>query len=94
MTETFTAQMAMSRAGVWRVYVVVYGMPEWPEHCWARTAPVPTPLERVQALKSLGFEVLPDAEWEWIEYSEVPDDLSSQVCLLAAGSVRRIEVAL
>lgn len=35
-----------------------------------------------------------DAEWEWIEYSKVPDDPSSRVCLLAAVSVRRMEVAL
>ncbi|AZS71453.1 hypothetical protein DDE74_11265 [Streptomyces lydicus] len=95
MAETFTAQMSATRAGVWRVYVVLYGVPEWPEYSWARTAPVvPTPPERALALESLGFEVLPDAEWEWIEYSKVPDDPSSRVCLLAAVSVRRMEVAL
>lgn len=29
MTETFTAQMATSHAGAWRVYVVRLGESEW-----------------------------------------------------------------
>ncbi|WJY39738.1 DUF6303 family protein [Streptomyces sp. P9-2B-2] len=89
MGETFTAQMAAygPGSGAWRLYVVRFGESDWPEHNWARTTPVPTPVERAEALADLGYEVA-GAEWEWLEYSTVPDDPASPVRLLAAVSVR------
>ncbi|MEU9498166.1 DUF6303 family protein [Streptomyces sp. NPDC048196] len=90
MADTFTAQMTLSPAGFWRVYVVLFGVPEWPEHSWGRIAPIPTVVERAEALASLGYEVAPGTEWEWIEYSELPDDPGSTVRLLAASSVLEV----
>ncbi|MFE6691040.1 DUF6303 family protein [Streptomyces sp. NPDC057743] len=87
MTDLFTAQMSPADDG-WHVYVVQLDVATWPEHKWGRTEPIPTPVERAEALAELGYEVAADAEWEWIEYSELADDPSSPVCLLATIPVR------
>jgi hypothetical protein len=54
---------------------------------------VPTLTDRVNALSVLGFEPVPDTEWQWTEDSETPFDPSSPVLLIAAIRVRsRAEV--
>ncbi|WP_308036420.1 DUF6303 family protein [Streptomyces sennicomposti] len=84
----FTAQMSV-RAGRWRLYVVLLNTTErWPEHCFSRPLPVPTFTERADALKVLGFEPAPGAEWAWTEDTERPDDPASAVVLIAATRVR------
>jgi hypothetical protein len=85
----FTAQMSVSK-GRWRLYVVLLGVPvsTRPEFSFDRGEPVPTFTERVNALGVLGFEPLPDAEWEWTEDSWDPDDPASAVVLIAAVQVR------
>ncbi|MFJ9818751.1 DUF6303 family protein [Streptomyces sp. NPDC101151] len=88
MVQTFTAQMSVFR-GRWRLYVVLLNTTApWPEHGFDRAVPVPTFTERAEALSVLGFEPVPDAEWEWTEYSADPDDPASAVTLLAAIRVR------
>ncbi|MBC3982754.1 hypothetical protein H8N01_09290 [Streptomyces sp. AC536] len=80
--------MSVAR-GRWRLYVALLGTTEaWPECSFGRAVPIPTPVERVQALSRLGFEPLPDAEWEWSEYSQDPEDLASPVGLIATLRVR------
>ncbi|WP_265296124.1 DUF6303 family protein [Streptomyces sp. SHP 1-2] len=83
--KTFTAQMSVRR-GRWRLYVITMG--RWPEHCFGRALPVPTFTERADALSLLGFEPEPGAEWAWTEDTEIPDDPTSAVVLIAALTVR------
>ncbi|MER5969395.1 DUF6303 family protein [Streptomyces sp. NPDC002055] len=91
MEQTFIAQMA-ARDGRWRLYVVLLNTTAvWPEHDFGRAAGVPTLTQRAQALDALGYTVADEVEWEWIEYSEIPDDPASAVVLLGAVSVRRKE---
>ncbi|PWI08377.1 hypothetical protein DIZ27_23350 [Streptomyces sp. NWU339] len=85
--KTLTAQLA-SDGGPWRLYVVLYGVPDWPTFRWERSGPVPTVAERRAALASLGFEVAPGAAWSWTEDSRDPDDDSTAVLLIAAVPVR------
>ncbi|WP_274914329.1 DUF6303 family protein [Streptomyces sp. WZ-12] len=87
MADTFTAQMSSAHGG-WCVYVVRLDVSNWPEHNWGCTASIPTPVERAEALTALGYEVTAGAEWEWFEYSELAEDSSSPVCLLATIPVR------
>ncbi|MGW0083984.1 DUF6303 family protein [Streptomyces sp. NPDC003393] len=88
MAGEFTAQLA-ARKGRWRLYVVLLNTTErWPEYDFGRTAPVPTPAERAEALSALGFEQVPDTEWQWVEDSETPGDATSPVLLIAATRVR------
>ncbi|MFJ5679519.1 DUF6303 family protein [Streptomyces sp. NPDC093097] len=89
MTD-LTAQMSNYR-GWWFLYVVLYGASHWPEHNWGKGAAIPTPAERAAALDALGYEVPDDAEWTWIEDSEVPGDPSSPVRLSARITVRAKE---
>ncbi|MEU1490350.1 DUF6303 family protein [Streptomyces sp. NPDC005775] len=84
-----TAQMSI-RGGRWCLYVALMNAPgsQWPDHYFGRSAQVPTVAERSRALAALGFVFAGDAEWEWTEYSETPDDDTSQVRLLASVRVR------
>ncbi|MFJ1698967.1 DUF6303 family protein [Streptomyces sp. NPDC088252] len=85
----YTAQIS-NRAGRWRLYVVLLGVPvsQWPEHDFSPTVTVPTVAERSRALTALGFVFTDDAEWEWTEYSETHGDTTSPVRLLASIRVR------
>ncbi|MEZ3179937.1 hypothetical protein KYY02_14960 [Streptomyces pimonensis] len=85
--RTLTAQMS-NNGGAWRLYVVLYGVPDWPTVRWARTGPVPTVAERRRALAALGYEVAPGAVWSWTEDHRDPDDDSTPVVLIAAVRVR------
>ncbi|WP_432155975.1 DUF6303 family protein [Streptomyces sp. bgisy153] len=85
--STLTAQMS-SDGGPWRLYVVVYGEPEWPTFRWERSGPVPTVAERRAALAVLGYEVAPGAWWGWTEDSQDPDDDSTPAVLIAHTTVR------
>ncbi|MGV4888448.1 DUF6303 family protein [Streptomyces viridosporus] len=85
--RTLTAQMS-NNGGAWRLYVVLYGETDWPTVRWVRSGPVPTVAERRRALATLGYEVAPGAKWSWTEDSQVPDDDSSPVLLIAAVTVR------
>ncbi|MFC9290803.1 DUF6303 family protein [Streptomyces sp. NPDC057052] len=88
MAREFTAQMSVYK-GRWRLYVVLMNTTaRWPEYSFDRAAPVPTLLERVDALSVLGFEPVPGAEWRWTEDFEGPDDPASAVMLIAAVQVR------
>ncbi|MGW2325702.1 DUF6303 family protein [Streptomyces sp. NPDC001700] len=88
MAKEFTAQMFTSTRG-WSLYVVLLNTFEvWPEHDFGRAAPVPTFTERAAALTALGYEPVPGAEWEWCETTDIPDDLSSPVRLIASVRVR------
>jgi hypothetical protein len=89
--KTLTAQMS-GAGGQWRLYVVLYGESEWPTIRW-ESGPVPTGADRREALASLGYEVMPGAEWAWIEDSQKPDDDSTPVVLIAAVDVREQEGA-
>jgi hypothetical protein len=84
---TLTAQMSHT-GSIWRLYVVLYGVPNWPTVRWERTGPVPTVAERRRALAALGYEVAPSAVWSWTEDSRDPDDDSTPVLLIAAVTVR------
>ncbi|MFF6808705.1 DUF6303 family protein [Streptomyces sp. NPDC012403] len=85
--KTLTAQM--SHAGsAWRLYVVLYGVPDWPTFRWERTGLVPTVAERRRALAALGYEVAPGAAWSWTEDHRDPEDDSTPVVLIAAVTVR------
>ncbi|MFD5132200.1 DUF6303 family protein [Streptomyces olindensis] len=88
---TLTAQMS-SDGGPWRLYVVLYGETEWPTVRF-ESGPVPTGADRREALAYLGYEVVPGAEWSWIEDSEKPFDDSTPVVLIAAVDVREQEGA-
>lgn len=82
----FTAQMSV-RAGRWRLYVALMNTTDaWPEHRFGRS--VPTFTDRSSALRALGFEPVPGAEWTWTEDSETPDNPSSPAVLIAAIRVR------
>ncbi|MFD7768658.1 DUF6303 family protein [Streptomyces sp. NPDC059787] len=85
--RTLTAQMS-STGQAWRLYVVLYGVPDWPTFRWERSGPVPTVAERRRALAALGYEVVPGAVWSWTEDSRVPDDDSTPVVLIASVVVR------
>ncbi|MGW8795167.1 DUF6303 family protein [Streptomyces althioticus] len=85
--RTLTAQMS-SDGSAWRLYVVLYGEPDWPTFRWERPAPVPTVAERRRALAALGYEVAPGALWTWTEDSQVPEDDRTAVVLIAAVTVR------
>lgn len=85
--KTLTAQMS-SDGSAWRLYVVLYGEPDWPTFRWERTDPVPTVAERRAALSALGYEVAPAAAWSWTEDSQDPDDDSTPTLLIAAVVVR------
>jgi hypothetical protein len=87
---TLTAQMSHT-GRAWRLYVVLYGVPDWPTFRWERTGPVPTVAERRRALASLGYEVAPGAVWSWTEDSRDPDDDGTPVVLIAAVTVRSRE---
>jgi hypothetical protein len=89
MTREFTAQMSVFK-GRWRLYVVLLNadVTPWPEFSFDRAAPVPTLTERADALSVLGFEPVPGSEWRWTEDSEIPDDPTSPVLLIAAVRVR------
>ncbi|MFD0224853.1 DUF6303 family protein [Streptomyces hirsutus] len=84
---TLTAQMS-NNGGAWRLYVVLYGEPDWPTARWEHPGPVPTVAERRRALAALGYEVAPGAVWSWTEDSRDPDDDSTPVLLIAAVTVR------
>ena len=88
--KTLTAQMS-SDGSAWRLYVVLYGVPDWPTFRWERSGPVPTGAERRAALAALGYEVAPGAVWSWTEDSRDPDDDSTPVVLIAAVAVREQE---
>ncbi|MFB8777197.1 DUF6303 family protein [Streptomyces broussonetiae] len=86
MAEEFTAQMSTCR-GRWRLYVALLNTFEpWPEHTLG--AGVPTFTDRVNALRALGFEPVPGAEWTWTEDSETYGDPASPVVLIASVRVR------
>ncbi|WP_405448898.1 DUF6303 family protein [Streptomyces achromogenes] len=88
MAGEFTAQLS-TRMGYWRLYMVLLNTTErWPEYDFGRAVPVPTYTERTEALSALGFELVPGAAWQWVEDSEIPDDLASPVLLIAATTVR------
>jgi hypothetical protein len=89
--KTLTAQMS-GADGQWRLYVVLYGESEWPTIRF-ESGPVPTGADRREALAYLGYEVVPGAEWTWIEDSQKPDDDSTPVILMAAVDVREQEGA-
>ncbi|CAM5289502.1 putative protein OS=Streptomyces griseomycini OX=66895 GN=FHS37_001662 PE=4 SV=1 [Streptomyces griseomycini] len=79
---TLTAQMS-NTGSTWRLYVVLYGEPDWPTRR-ERTGPVPTVAERRAALAALGYEVAPGAAWSWTEDSRDPNNDSTPVLLIAA----------
>jgi hypothetical protein len=85
--STLTAQMS-SDGGPWRLYVVLFGAPDWPTFRWERSVPVPTVAERRGVLDMLGYEVAPGAEWSWTEDSRDPGDDSTPTILIAAVGVR------
>ncbi|MEU6535813.1 DUF6303 family protein [Streptomyces sp. NPDC047000] len=85
--SSVTAQMS-NNGGPWRLYVVLYGEPRWPEFRWEGTGPVPTVAERRAALAVLGYETTPGAGWSWCEDSRDPDDITTPVLLIAAVTVR------
>ncbi|WP_432013906.1 DUF6303 family protein [Streptomyces cucumeris] len=88
MAREFTAQMSANARG-WRLYVVLLNTFEvWPEYEFGRAAPMPTFTERAAALTVLGFEPVTGAEWVWCETTDIPDDPSSAVCLIASVRVR------
>ncbi|MFJ1913181.1 DUF6303 family protein [Streptomyces sp. NPDC088147] len=91
MTATFQAQMA-NNGGRWHAFVVLLpgSVSLWPEHDWYRDAPVPTLTERTQVLAALGYEIAAGAEWEWTESSDVYDDPSSPVLLIATVTVQAL----
>ncbi|WP_228312992.1 DUF6303 family protein [Streptomyces fungicidicus] len=89
---TLTAQMS-SDGSAWRLYVVLYGVPDWPTFRWERSGPVPTGAERREALAALGYEVAKGAVWSWTEDSRDPDNDSTPVVLIAAVAVRDQEGA-
>ncbi|MFC9623406.1 DUF6303 family protein [Streptomyces sp. NPDC056930] len=84
-----TAQIS-NRAGRWRLYVALTGVPvsEWPEHDFGPTATAPTVADRSRALAALGFVFIDGAEWEWTEYRETHGDDTAPVRLLASIQVR------
>ncbi|MFF1343645.1 DUF6303 family protein [Streptomyces sp. NPDC058290] len=84
----FQAQMSNS-GGRWRLYVVLMGVSKWPEHRWPGAASVPTLAERVHALAALGYEIVPEGRWEWLEDCTDPLDARSPVLLIASVPVRR-----
>ncbi|MEE1773231.1 DUF6303 family protein [Streptomyces sp. JV185] len=82
------AQMSNS-GGRWHLYIPLMNTPGlWPEHDWHRSAPTPTLAEREQALNALGYETVPGAEWTWVEDSDVPDEPTSSVWLIATVMIR------
>ncbi|MET7656239.1 MULTISPECIES: DUF6303 family protein [unclassified Streptomyces] len=81
------AQMS-SDGGPWRLYVVLYGEPEWPTFRWERSGSVPTVAERRAVLDMLGYEPVPGAAWSWSEDSRDPDDDATATILIAAVGVR------
>ncbi|WP_030409800.1 DUF6303 family protein [Streptomyces albus] len=88
MAKTFTAQMSNLRDGTWRLYMVLYNTTDpWPEYRFEQTQP-PTFTDRIEAFNRLGFELMPGAEWTWVEDSQDPDDPASPVVLIAATQVR------
>ncbi|QKW28341.1 hypothetical protein HUT11_21180 [Streptomyces seoulensis] len=84
-----SARLTNSFAGEWELYVVTDGMsPDWPEHSFARTGPVPTLQERADALALLGYSLADDdATWEW---QEIPTGVMDRVELLASVHVQPI----
>ncbi|MFF1495871.1 DUF6303 family protein [Streptomyces sp. NPDC058304] len=84
----FRAQMSDS-GGAWRLYVALMGVSSWPERRWSRAASIPTLADRAQALADLGYEILPDREWEWLEDRVDPFNAGSSVLLIASVDVRR-----
>ncbi|WP_329592606.1 DUF6303 family protein [Streptomyces sp. NBC_01362] len=84
-----TAQIS-NRAGRWRLYVVLMGVPvsHWPEHHFGPTPTVPTAAERSRVLARFGFVAVDGAEWEWTEDNETYGDGTSPVLLLASIQVR------
>lgn len=88
---TFTAQMSRhTRSGLWRLYVVLLGVPgsQWPEYAFRGGARVPTVQERSRALNALGYALTEGAEWLWVEDSEIHGDPGSAVRLFASADVR------
>ncbi|EFL39747.1 DUF6303 family protein [Streptomyces griseoflavus] len=87
MAAVCTAQMARRR-GRWRLYVVLFHTPAWPERDLGGGAAVPTVQQRSRALQALGYALIDGARWEWTEDSETPDDPASAVLLIASVTVR------
>ncbi|MEU6005906.1 DUF6303 family protein [Streptomyces sp. NPDC047453] len=87
MAAVCTAQMARRR-GRWRLYVVLFNTPTWPERDLGGGAAVPTVQQRSRALHALGYALTDGAGWEWTEDSETPDDPTSAVLLIASVTVR------
>lgn len=88
---TFTAQMSQhTRSGLWRLYVVLLGVPgsQWPEYAFRGGARVPTVQERSRALTALGYALTEGAEWRWFEDRMIPGDPGSAVRLVASADVR------
>jgi hypothetical protein len=85
---TYGARLSNSFLGEWELYVVTEGTssPDWPEHSFGRTGPVPTVQERADALAALGFVLADGAGWEWQEH---PAGVADRVRLLAFVDVQR-----
>ncbi|MET9293829.1 DUF6303 family protein [Streptomyces sp. NPDC003077] len=92
---TYLAQLTSADGHRWRLFVAHLSNPAeaWPEHAWGHDTAVPTPPEREQALARLGYEVAPDDEWTWVEYSQVPGNPHSPVRLVAGIAVRPLAAA-
>ncbi|MFF8843803.1 DUF6303 family protein [Streptomyces sp. NPDC015127] len=86
---THSARLSNSYEGEWELYVVTDSLNsrDWPDHDFGRSVPVPTLLERVEALASLGYLIADGALWEW---QELPSGHAERVRLLAAVDVRPI----
>ncbi|WP_406147279.1 DUF6303 family protein [Streptomyces sp. NBC_01012] len=80
--NTLPAQMSNS-GGTWHLFVPLMNASVWPAHDWARSAPAPTVAERERALNDLGYESAPGHHWIWTEDSEIYDDPTSSVRLIA-----------
>ncbi|MET8116906.1 DUF6303 family protein [Streptomyces prasinus] len=87
MAASFTAQMARRRRR-WRLYVVLFNTPVWPQRDLGGSTVVPTVQERSRALHALGYALTDGARWQWTEDSETPDDPTSAVLLIASVMVR------
>ncbi|MEV0774563.1 DUF6303 family protein [Streptomyces sp. NPDC050428] len=71
----FRAQMTQTRNGrYWEIYVVLHGVPHWPDVQLPASAGVPTVAVRTAALRELGYA--PKAahgRWDWIEFNTIGD---------------------
>lgn len=87
------AQISPHDGGGWRLSVVTGDAAgDWPRTD-VRTPGVPARAQRREALAALGFEVVPDADWEWRE-TLYPDGENREPELVATTVVRLLDPAV